>query len=88
MTPDPGWCCISDTAALDLKLLHTLPTTRIWHRLTSGYLQLSTDISKDFNAHVMKMIKLIGESGFEKGLKDSTAASSRNLLSAVGIALN
>jgi hypothetical protein len=29
---------------------------------------------------MMKMIKLIGENGFEKSRKDSTATSSRNLL--------
>jgi hypothetical protein len=44
--------------------------------------QLSRHILKDFTAHVMMKIKLIGENGFEKSLKDSTAMSSRNLLSA------
>jgi len=34
------------------------------------------------------MIKLIGENGFGKGLKDSSATSSRTLLSAGGVVPN
>jgi hypothetical protein len=34
------------------------------------------------------MINLIGENGFEKSLKDSTAMSSRDLLSTGGVVLN
>jgi hypothetical protein len=31
---------------------HTLHTAQIWHRLTSGCLQLSRNISKEFISHV------------------------------------
>jgi sulfatase maturation enzyme AslB (radical SAM superfamily) len=45
---------VSIERASDFKLFHTLPTARIWHRLTSGCLQLPRHISKEFLTHVMK----------------------------------
>jgi hypothetical protein len=39
---------------LDLKFFHTLPTAKIWHRLTSGCLQLKRNISLQFVSHVTK----------------------------------
>jgi hypothetical protein len=38
--------------SIGFQLLSTLPTTRIWHRLTSGCSELSRNISKAILSHV------------------------------------
>ena len=56
-----------------LKLFHALPMAWIWHHLTSGYLQFSRNISKEFILHVMKRFKLLWKNAFKKSLKLSTS---------------
>jgi len=57
----------------DFKLFHTLPTAHNGHYLTSSYLQLSRNISKEFISHVIRKFQLIWENGSEHNLKSSTA---------------
>jgi hypothetical protein len=46
---------------LNFKLFHALPIAQIWHLVTSGWLQLSRNISKDLISHVMTKLKLLWE---------------------------
>jgi hypothetical protein len=57
----------------DFTLFHTLPTAHNGHCLTSNYLQLSRNVSKEFISHVIRKFKLIWENGSEHNLKSSTA---------------
>ena len=57
----------------DLKLFHALPTAHNGHCLTSGYLQLSRNVSNEFISHVIRKFKLIWENGSEHNTKISTA---------------
>jgi hypothetical protein len=71
----------------DVKLLFTLPTTQIWHSLTSSW-QLSRNISKKLFSHVMKQCHLLQKNGFKNSLKNSKVSRSRNLFNAVSVIPN
>ena len=64
------------------------PYSLIWHRLTSGCLQHSRNLSKEFMLHVMKKFKLLPENGFENSPKNSTRTGSKKLFSAGGVVSN
>jgi len=64
--------------ASHFKLFHALPMAWIWHHLTSGYLQFSRNISKEFISHVKKF-KLLWENAFKKSLKLSTVTGLKDL---------
>jgi hypothetical protein len=54
-------------------LFHALSTAHNGHCLTSGYLQLSRNVSKELISHVIRKFKLIWENGSEHNTKSSTA---------------
>jgi len=62
-----------------LEAVTRLPYSLIWHRLTSGCLQHSRNLSQEFMLHVMKKFKLLRENGFENSPKNSTPTGSKKL---------
>lgn len=56
-----------------LNMFHNLTTAWNWFHLTTGYLLLSYNVSKEFISYVMKYQQLQGY-GFKKCLKSSTAS--------------
>ena len=64
----------------DLKLFHTISTVCIWHRLTPACLHLWRKVSNEFRSHIMKTLKRLWESAFERSLKCSKATGSKKLL--------
>lgn len=73
---------------IGLEVVPHPPYSLIRHRLTSGCLQHSKNLSKEFTLHVMKKFKLLRENGFENSPKNSTPTGSKNLFNAGGVVSN
>lgn len=66
-TRPPHYCChCSSDRVHEIWSFPTPSTASNWHHLTSGYLQLSKNISKKFISHVITNFKLSQENGCKR----------------------